>query len=212
MKCDEFKKYFYDFHDGLLSGSLSEEMTAHMNECEACSKVNAKYDKFLDGFSELPASIQPGRDLWPEIKERLKPVKKDDLFKRIRLISIAASVVLAVISSAFLFYYQTRSMNKEARVLNQFDSASKEYVKARKQLVAALHSKEGILKKETIEVIENNLVIMDQAITEIKLAIKKEPNNQSLVMMLADTYYKETDLLLSTRDLIMNIGNKGDKL
>jgi hypothetical protein len=71
-----------------------------------------------------------------------------------------------------------------------------------------LHSKEGVLKHETIEVIENNLIIMDQAIGEIKLAIKKEPENSDLLLMLADTYHKETDLLLSTRELIVHIGKE----
>ncbi len=98
------------------------------------------------------------------------------------------------------------------KILKQFNSASDEYNKARENLISALHSKEGIINKETIDLIENNLIIMDQAINEIKIAINKEPENQSLVLMLASAYHKETGLLLSTRDIILNINNKENNL
>jgi hypothetical protein len=206
MKCDDFKKYFYEFHDEMLDADLTSEMKTHINDCEECGRINGRYENFLKKFSSLPDSMEPEIDLWDGIKKRIT-AKKGLHINRIRILSIAASFVAVVLFSAIMLFYGLNN-NKEAKVMNEFNTASKEYARARGELITALHSKEGILKHETIEVIESNLIIMDQAIGEIKLAIKKEPGNRSLLIMLADTYHKETDLLLSTRDLITHIGKE----
>jgi hypothetical protein len=211
MKCEDFKKSFYEFHDEMLDPIHTLEMEKHIKECEECSRINVRYKKFLGEFSNLPDSIEPEKDLWDGIKKSISDnnIRHINRFRigRIRFLSIAASFAVMILFSAIMVLYG-RNNDADAKTLKQFDAASKEYVKAREELMTALHSKEGVLIHETIEVIENNLIIMDQAIGEIKLAIRKEPRNQSLVLMLADTYHKETDLLLSTRDLIMHLGNE----
>lgn len=208
MKCEDFKKNFYDFHDQLLSKELINEMESHMGKCTCCYEINKKYKNFLNKFLSLSKSIQPERDLWEDIKSKI-PIKKSFNFtKKFRFLAIAASFIIISLFSIVTFYYNFNK-NSDARILKQFNSASRDYEKARKDLISALHSKEGIINKETIVIIENNLIIMDQAINEIKIAVNKEPDNQSLVLMLADTYQKETKLLLSTKELILNIGKSG---
>jgi hypothetical protein len=207
MKCDDFKKNFYDYKDQLVIAEVSLAMDNHIDHCSDCSALNRKYEDFLNRFSSLPQSIEPENDLWPEIKKKITQVKYKSINSRIRFAAIAASFVLVITFSLTMVFVNYNNSSKEAKIINQFNEASKEYNLARIQLVKALHAKEGILKKETIDIIENNLIIIDQAIGEIKVAIKKEPENQSLVIMLADTYHKETDMLLSTRDLISSIKN-----
>lgn len=208
MKCEDFKKYLYDFHDQLLDNELINEIESHLKNCTDCFEINKKYKDFLNKFSYLPKSIQPKRDLWEDIKNKIYIKKSYSFTNKIKFLAIAASFIFIILFSTIIFYYR-QNINSNTKILKQFYSASKEYEKARKDLVLALHLKEGIINKETINIIENNLIIMDQAINEIKIAINKEPDNQSLVLMLADAYHKETKLLLSTRDLILNIRKSG---
>lgn len=208
MKCEDFKKYFYDFHDHLLSNDLMKEMGSHIEECIGCREINKKYKNFLNRFSTLPKSIQPDRNLWENIKKRISIKKSFNFSNNYKFPAIAASFIIITLFSVLTFY-NNYSKSSDTRILKQFNSASREYEKARKDLVSALHSKEGIINKDTIDIIENNLLIMDQAINEIKTAINKEPDNQRLVLMLADTYQKETNLLLSTKKLILNIEKSG---
>ena len=208
MKCEDYKKYIYDFHDQLLSNELNNEMESHLRECTDCFEVNKKYEEFLNKFSSLPKSIQPERDLWEDIKSKTAVKKNYNFNYKIKFLAIAASFIFIILFSAIMFFY-SRNINSDTKILRHFNSASGEYNKARESLISTLHSKEVAINKETIDIIESNLLIMDQAINEIKAAINKEPDNQSLVLMLADTYHKETKLLLSTRDLILNIRKSG---
>lgn len=211
MKCEKFKKNLYDFHDQLLSSGVMNEMESHLKECASCYEVNEKYKNFLNKFSSLPKSIKPERDLWENIKGKIEIKKSYNFNFKIKYLALAASFIIIILFSTLLFFYNNYN-NSEMKILKQFNSASDEYNKARENLISALHSKEGIINKETIDLIENNLIIMDQAINEIKIAINKEPENQSLVLMLASAYHKETGLLLSTRDIILNINNKENNL
>jgi hypothetical protein len=96
--------------------------------------------------------------------------------------------------------------------LGQFEAASREYEEARREILAALRAKEHIVKKETIDIIENNLNIIEGAIGEIKSAVGREPGDERLVLMLADAYHKETDVLLTVRDLLINANQAEDRL
>jgi hypothetical protein len=123
MKCDEFKSDFYEFHDEMLDADLAEEMRAHINECKECSRINVRYENFLDKFSNLPDTIEPENDLWEGIKKRI-PVRNGHLIKRIRFLSIAASFIAVTLFSAIMFYYG-RNNNDEAKTMKQFNVASK---------------------------------------------------------------------------------------
>lgn len=208
MNCEIFREMMDDYHDGLLSEDVSSQMKKHLDGCDQCSAEYKKLAKLLEKVYNLPEEINPKRDLWPLIKEGIREKRKKS-YQGWKMLSLAA-VFIGIMAFSFVSLYMNvnRNANRESKVMRQFDKASKEYLKAREELIASLQSKKGVIKEETIATIENNLDIIDQAIGEIKVAISKEPDNERLVLMLSDAYHKETDLLLSTRELIANINNQ----
>lgn len=69
MNCDEARKQLSPFLDGQVSPEESVALSAHVDECAACSQELSDYQ----AMSELTAesSIEPSPDLWDRFKDRV---------------------------------------------------------------------------------------------------------------------------------------------
>jgi hypothetical protein len=64
-----------------------------------------------------------------------------------------------------------------------------------RELAAQLASQRDKLMPETIEKVERNLAIIDQAIDEIRQALAEDPNNRALQQLLKASYGQKAALL-----------------
>lgn len=60
-----------DYVDGSLAQELRGEVEAHLKECVACRRETERLEALLADARALPPSIEPSRDLWPSIEDRL---------------------------------------------------------------------------------------------------------------------------------------------
>jgi anti-sigma factor RsiW len=56
-----------DHVDGLLSDRQGRALEAHLRQCPDCRTEAARLRALLDRAAALPDSLEPGRDLWPDI-------------------------------------------------------------------------------------------------------------------------------------------------
>lgn len=70
-----------------------------------------------------------------------------------------------------------------------------EFEQARRQLRAALAQRQDQLSPATLEVVERNLNLIDQAIREIRQALDNDPENKELRHLLTASYQREVQLL-----------------
>lgn len=61
-----------DFVDGELSARERRELEAHVEVCAACRADVESRRALRDQAAAVPRSIEPDRDLWPDIRSRLK--------------------------------------------------------------------------------------------------------------------------------------------
>jgi hypothetical protein len=76
-----------------------------------------------------------------------------------------------------------------------------EYSQARDVLLHALDDSRDRLSPETLAVVDENLVIIGDAIAEIKTALEEDPGNQRLMRSLVAAYDQEVDLLQQATQL-----------
>jgi len=74
-------------------------------------------------------------------------------------------------------------------------AAEEDYARASAALLAALHDRRETLAPEAIANVEENLRVIDQALAEVRAALRQDPGNPELTRMLAATHRKKVDVL-----------------
>ncbi len=67
-----------DYLDGALPPDERQAIDAHLQTCAACRAEKEALASVMTAVDTLPRSIDPPRDLWPEIEARLKASLLDD--------------------------------------------------------------------------------------------------------------------------------------
>lgn len=221
-----------DFADGLLSGPEREAAERHLAECESCRAELSSILELRERAAALPRSIAPSRDLWSEIAGRIEEerVVALDSRRRRRLTGIppvwlaaAAALLLIALSSGVTAYLigggqpagtpdgytaapQTSpSASAGSAALVAFRPTEQEYEGAAEELMVELDSKRHLLSPETVEVIETNLRIIDEAIAESRAALEADPGNADLPGQLSDVHRKKVELLQHAVQLPVSI-------
>jgi hypothetical protein len=214
MNEHDMEQRLNDYVDGLLS---EEEARAFERKLEADAelrKAEAQLRDLRAAVHELPQGIQPGRDLWRGIQARLQP-KPIMVHPRraapgwlFRLALPVAATVLVVAGASVVARYMARrdaftptvwqrpGADLGVQLISaELDPIETEYERTTASLRDQLEASKQFLAPETVQVIEENLAIIDNAIEEIHAALKKDPGNQRLVHSLIATYDTQVELL-----------------
>ena len=73
MNCERFETMIDDYVDGTLAADENEEAQRHLGECAACRGAVCETRELLHRAADLPRSIDPARDLMPEIRRAIEP-------------------------------------------------------------------------------------------------------------------------------------------
>ncbi len=67
--------HLHDFVDGLLESERTREVEEHLLSCASCRDTVDALRRLRDEVAELPQEIEPERDLWEGIRERIEAEK-----------------------------------------------------------------------------------------------------------------------------------------
>ena len=193
----------HDYVDGLLS---DEETRAVERELDRDAAYRAELDEVRALLAEargLREAIEPKRDLWSGIQQRLESKQRVTARHRRVMMAVAAAACIALFMVAGDIVRQpvpvdvpTATTNPDTPPLTaEFQLAVNEYREARVTLIGVLDKRRDTLSPQTAAVVDENLQIIAQAIGEIEAALAADPANDTLQHMLVATYQKEVDLL-----------------
>ena len=140
-------------------------------------------------------------------------------FGSVRAIAAAAAIVLAASAGIYWATHRPAAVTSErpspAAVLAaqsveaELDQADQHYQKAIASLELAAKDGQAALDPQTAAVLQKNLGIVDQAITESRAAVKSEPTSEAAQSSLFDALQRKVALLKDTIALIneMRKGN-----
>ncbi len=214
MDCTRVAELLDDFADGELPEAASSELRNHLDSCEACARSEAELRALLHRAARLSAEIDPARDLWPGIRDRVATAAHLTPRTRRPMVAYvwmaAAAVLLVVLTSAVTFWVARRGAPAAPRravaspELASLRASEPDYLQARRSLVAALNERRRHLSPETVRVIDQNLAVMDRALSSMKTALDKDPGNRGLVVLIESTYRQEIQLLMQAASLPTN--------
>jgi anti-sigma-K factor RskA len=215
--------------DDYVTGDLSEEarppVEEHVTSCALCAADVESLKRILARAAEVPKSIDPPADAWPNIRSAISrdesAVKGDATFSRAgvwphRYVLAAAGVLIAVLSSAGTTLYMNNrysaarnsagvagSFSGEATpaTLAAFAIEENNYLRTASMLQDLLDQQEASLAPETVAQLKASLRTIDEAILEARNALARDPANKLLVEMLSASYRQKVDLLRRTTEL-----------
>jgi len=207
MKCSDVRELLDDFVDQELGHDKASAVAEHIAKCPDCSNRLTALHEMLQEASALPREIAPKHDLWPRIERSIshkKVVAFPSYSRHVWKVAAAAAVFIAAITGAYFIglHQQAPAIVQVETSENLMHVSNKPWSlvppslqQTRVQLRAALEARKDSLSPQTIVMVEENLEIIDRAITEISLALNEAPNNPRLQRQLYFACSQEINLL-----------------
>lgn len=208
MNCHESIDRLDEYLDGRLDAAAAEAIRDHLSGCQSCADELEGLRDLRERVAALPHSLEPARDLWPGIADRLSAghVARGRFGRRALLAAAAAMVVVTTVVAAY-FIGRSQAVTTVATP-NVTESGESEillasfeglgvtgYQARRAELLDALEARRHELSPETMDVVTENLLLIDQAMDRIAEALGNDPKNERLMRQLAGAYRRQIDLL-----------------
>lgn len=211
MKHRDVERRLNEYVDGVLSASAAADVETHLTACESCGRAVDRMRMLRNHVQAAPRTIQPSRDLWPEIAQRLdgpRLGRRAPARPSWHLLAAAALLLVAVTAAITVALVrdgagrgQGEVLTESPRVARALDGIEAEYGRAITELEEALQVARERLTPETVELIERNLGIIDEAIAEARAALIADPNSEDVWKALSRRYEDRLDLLRQTSRL-----------
>ena len=153
---------------------------------------NTDWQTMQSKLDSLPKEIEPARDLWPFINNS---IHSENNFEKPQVMgwipwSMAASIVIAVSSLCFSWYSWHSFEQYQANQSVQFEQwvefrlMEQQHQLMKVNFLQQLDEHEAVMDSAVVSDIRNNLMVLDGALKDIKLAIEQEPDNLQVKMVL----------------------------
>lgn len=205
-----------DYADGAIAPDARAEAARHLDSCAECRDTVARLRSLLSTAKAVPAAIDPPADAWPAISGKIERGKVVTLPYALRPSSygrparLAVAAILLVVASSAVTVQVLRRSAAQPNVGPTFTDAAlpdtlalpaslvrmeRGYLKTVDELTAALNESRAKLAPETVRVVERNLKIIDDAISEARAALSRDPASEVLRDVLSKNYQQKVDLL-----------------
>jgi anti-sigma factor RsiW len=215
---EEFTDQLSDYLDGELSADENAALEAHLRTCADCAAVLNDLKRVVARARTLEPR-PPQTDLWPVIAARTERVAQPRKVSFTLSQLAAAAVVLMAVSGGLTMMLMrpaaptpaetaqavapapaTVDAQPAAPAADDFRAtpvsfADAQYDAAVSDLEKALKAGRGRLDKSTIDIVEHNLQIIDQAIAQARDALAADPANSYLSSHLVEARRRKLDLL-----------------
>ncbi len=202
-----------DFAEARLEGTGRSAVEDHLAACAACRNEVEWIRTLRAEARALPEEVAPANDLWPGIRGRIEAPE------RIRTVRFpvawlaAAAVLLVALSSALTLQLARTGPGLPGTAANvpgapaeapaRFASLGEEAVTTLeeawaptlRELEAALVRNRDQLRPETLQVLEENLRIIDQAIRDAREALAADPASAGAARALNGMYETRAHVL-----------------
>ena len=208
MNCSEFASRIDGYLDGRLHSEEEEAFRNHLAECRACAGEAEVAQDLHQRSAQLPRSLDPPRDLWPEIATRItaETVVRGRFVRRALMAAAAVALLAGSVVTAYIVGRSQTGTIVDNRqvvetgpseiVLASFEELGvDDYVVTRSELLGALEARQDDLSPETLEVLMANLKVIDDAMRKIAEALGEEPDNEFLMKQLAAAYRRQINLM-----------------
>jgi hypothetical protein len=215
MTCAEVDRHLDDYVDDALGEATFQELELHLAGCAGCREQERLLRSLLAEAQALPNELAPPRDLWPGIRARLG--RPGVLSFSLRRPSLAAWLPAALVAAAALALAfaallrapggawapsraaiepagQTRPAGMSPQPAGVLD-AEREYAQAAATLLAALRGRPERLSAETLTAVEKDLLVIDQALAQIRKGLERDPGSGALNHLLASTHQRKVKVL-----------------
>jgi len=223
---DRIEEQLNDYVDGLLGAAAAEEVERYL-QSSAEARATLEFLRSLQARTEaLPESIEPGRDLWPQIGAALSPrrllqVDFEDATARQRNAWIpslglqrwatlaAAAMALIVASSGLtLWMVAPPAAGSDGPGITVVDGGARdprpetEFAVEIERLLTALYEHRDVLDPDTVTTIEINLRVIDRAISRSLEALEEDPESAGLSRHVVRNYRRKLELLQRANRII----------
>jgi len=180
MSCGDYEERVHGWVDGTLSREAHDEVARHLADCPACARLRDGLERLQSRVAALPREVQPPRDLWPGLRDRLpaRPIPRErPVAGRLRPWLAAAAVLLAGLAGLLLLRDDAGTGSEPFTTAPAaYGEVEREYRRATDDLLRALDLRREDLSPETLAVVDENIRIIDDAIGRVRLAIENDPN------------------------------------
>lgn len=176
------------------------------------SPVDLNKEKdLIKALKALPETANPSRDLWPGIASQLSERETKTYTPRWIPWAIAATLVVSF-SSIFVSWNNLQSAQEfiadnrfsqqgdnelalKGDIQAQIESMEQEFRLAKSALLAQIGMNSSQTNMDLMQDVKSNLIIIEQATSQLKAAIIKQPENPGLPALLQATYQQELAVL-----------------
>src|SRR5439155_24062886 len=176
--CPHTEAKLHGHVDGAQAGSAGASAAAALSGCAGCRAAIAELRSLSASAASLPRSLEPGRDLWPAIADRIRPRATWNVqwIKWRRALAAAAVFVVA-----FGIYRLVPPSAAHYRPVGQgWVAVQADVDRATEELSRIFAAERDRLRPETVALLERNLAIIDAAIAESRAALARDPANADL--------------------------------
>ncbi|MDH3430410.1 MAG: hypothetical protein OEM60_12415 [Gammaproteobacteria bacterium] len=175
-------------------------------------------DRLVAAAGGLSTEISPARDLWPEIAEAIARPQRS---RWTPMLAQAAAVVLLIGASSGITYLAVKEDPQLVPVVMQdlrFEQAAfgaehtfgSVYRSAQGDYRVQLEQQLERLPPETRTEVERNLTLIREAIAEINVALKENPDNVLLQDLLVKSYREQHALMRRVGELAQHVMARKD--
>jgi hypothetical protein len=206
MTCEEARETLDDVVDEALAPEAAARVEAHLAACATCRAEVEGLRAILQRARTLPRERAPARDLWPGIARTIagRSAGRPAGVGRVVLFAAAAALLLVIgaAGSRALFTGAAAPVVVAPGDLGLPLAEERQYVEAVASLRRALDDRKAALSPEALQVVEGNLKTIDEALRQVRLALREDPGNALLGQMLSSTNQQKVELLENVLALV----------
>jgi hypothetical protein len=219
MNCEQAQPLLDELADGHgvpRDAALAAALDSHLAGCAACRADRDSLQALVARTRALPRERAPGRDLWPDIADKLERRSPARRWPVVAALPAAAALLLLagtlgprllgprdVAPGSRTAPTADRTTDRPGAPASSLAAVDPEAPLAEEQryqesvaaLRAALQARGGSLSPATLEVVEHNLAVVDEALREIRRALRDDPGNALLSQLLSSTNQQKIDVL-----------------
>ena len=231
MKCADLQSdVLVDLVDGRLDPAEQRDIERHLEACAECKALVTDL-RSIRASAFMLDRREPAAAVWTKLQEAVKAEPRPRA--RVLLmptrnnwgvwLGAAAALILATVIGLLPLLNRNAASDPEpaaaAAVEPTVDSVAAEFAKAEEHYQKAIDDLQTIANKDTGEldpqvaaVLQKNLTVIDQAISESRAALKTQPSNTNAQDGLFDALRTKVALLQQTVELIneMRKGNQAE--
>jgi hypothetical protein len=193
-----------DLIDGLLEPSEREVVTTHLENCAHCADAAARLRTLMTMTAALPRSVEPPAGTWEAIAARTTQagLARRTALRQLRGPLMAAAVLIVALTAG-LTSVLLRGRETTAPPIAELTPtgagtlvvAEEAYQREFERVLGEFRARSDQLDPASVAIVEENLRIIEQALSSARAALEADPANRELPVLITDTHRKRIDIV-----------------